>query len=151
MIHIVVDSVLIEKRFVRTENNPKRLNSERYPETPNANLGHTTLRQFERATTFPPSIYHNALGIDISQHLSTFSRCLQRRRLSVLPLRTSLLVPKPEKVGLGTPKISSPISNEQPTGELVFGVARIFASFNDTFVHVTDLRFVPPDTTPNVE
>lgn len=29
------------------------------------------------------------------------------------------------------------------TGELVFGVARIFASFNDTFVHVTDLRFVP--------
>jgi len=30
-----------------------------------------------------------------------------------------------------------------PTGELVFGVARIFASFNDTFVHVTDLRFVP--------
>lgn len=24
-------------------------------------------------------------------------------------------------------------------GELVFGVARIFASFNDTFVHVTDL------------
>jgi ribosomal protein S11 len=28
------------------------------------------------------------------------------------------------------------------TGRLVFGVARIFASFNDTFVHVTDLRFV---------
>jgi ribosomal protein S11 len=27
-------------------------------------------------------------------------------------------------------------------GENVFGVARIFASFNDTFVHVTDLRFV---------
>jgi small subunit ribosomal protein S14e len=27
-------------------------------------------------------------------------------------------------------------------GQLVFGVARIFASFNDTFVHVTDLRFV---------
>ena len=26
------------------------------------------------------------------------------------------------------------------SGELVFGVARIFASFNDTFVHVTDLR-----------
>lgn len=25
------------------------------------------------------------------------------------------------------------------TGELVFGVARVFASFNDTFVHVTDL------------
>lgn len=27
-------------------------------------------------------------------------------------------------------------------GELVFGVARIYASFNDTFVHVTDLRWV---------
>jgi len=29
-------------------------------------------------------------------------------------------------------------------GEVVFGVAHIFASFNDTFVHVTDLsgRFV---------
>ena len=26
-----------------------------------------------------------------------------------------------------------------PDGELVFGVAHIFASFNDTFVHVTDL------------
>ncbi|QSZ35844.1 hypothetical protein DSL72_006966 [Monilinia vaccinii-corymbosi] len=26
-------------------------------------------------------------------------------------------------------------------GELVFGVARIFASFNDTFVHVTDLSY----------
>ena len=24
-------------------------------------------------------------------------------------------------------------------GELVFGVAHIFASFNDTFVHITDL------------
>lgn len=29
-------------------------------------------------------------------------------------------------------------------GELVFGVARIFASFNDTFVHVTDLRYIVP-------
>ena len=31
-------------------------------------------------------------------------------------------------------------------GELVFGVAHIFASFNDTFVHVTDLsgRWVGP-------
>jgi ribosomal protein S11 len=27
-------------------------------------------------------------------------------------------------------------------GKLVFGVARIFASFNDTFVHVTDLSYV---------
>jgi small subunit ribosomal protein S14e len=28
---------------------------------------------------------------------------------------------------------------DSPQGELVFGVARIFASFNDTFVHITDL------------
>lgn len=34
-------------------------------------------------------------------------------------------------------------ADEILTGELVFGVARIFASFNDTFVHVTDLRCVP--------
>ena len=26
------------------------------------------------------------------------------------------------------------------SGTLVFGVCRIFASFNDTFIHVTDLR-----------
>ncbi|RPA95154.1 hypothetical protein L873DRAFT_1792489 [Choiromyces venosus 120613-1] len=37
---------------------------------------------------------------------------------------------KEENISLG-PQISE--------GELVFGVARIFASFNDTFVHVTDL------------
>lgn len=43
------------------------------------------------------------------------------------------------------------ILNCKPTGELVFGVARIFASFNDTFVHVTDLRCVPtiPTATKN--
>eukprot|EP00873_Tetraselmis_striata_P017201 jgi/Tetstr1/437465/TSEL_026144.t1 len=38
--------------------------------------------------------------------------------------------PKEENVALG------PNARE---GELVFGVAHIFASFNDTFVHVTDL------------
>ncbi|EWC44424.1 40S ribosomal protein S14 [Drechslerella stenobrocha 248] len=38
--------------------------------------------------------------------------------------------PKDENISLG-PQIRD--------GELVFGVARIFASFNDTFVHVTDL------------
>ncbi|EGV66687.1 ribosomal 40S subunit protein S14B [Yamadazyma tenuis] len=31
------------------------------------------------------------------------------------------------------------MSTAQKDGSLVFGVARIFASFNDTFVHVTDL------------
>ena len=34
--------------------------------------------------------------------------------------------------------------NPNSPGELVFGVARIFASFNDTFVHVTDLRSPKP-------
>ncbi|KAN0076539.1 Ribosomal protein S11 [Elaphomyces granulatus] len=41
--------------------------------------------------------------------------------------------PAQENVSLG------PLAGD---GENVFGVARIFASFNDTFVHVTDLRFV---------
>ncbi|ODQ63452.1 ribosomal protein S11 [Nadsonia fulvescens var. elongata DSM 6958] len=40
------------------------------------------------------------------------------------------MAPKNDNVTLG------PQARE---GELVFGVARIFASFNDTFVHVTDL------------
>ena len=46
--------------------------------------------------------------------------------------------PLPPQIGC-----SKEIPNISSTGELVFGVARIFASFNDTFVHVTDLRFVP--------
>ncbi|GAA5998605.1 uncharacterized protein JCM10292_002818 [Rhodotorula paludigena] len=44
------------------------------------------------------------------------------------------------------PKVSAPKADANTSlgpnakeGELVFGVARIFASFNDTFVHVTDL------------
>ena len=44
---------------------------------------------------------------------------------------TSLAVVSPWQLLTGSP------------GELVFGVARIFASFNDTFVHVTDLRYYP--------
>ncbi|CRH00503.1 40S ribosomal protein S11, putative [Plasmodium relictum] len=39
--------------------------------------------------------------------------------------------PQPE-----TAVVSGPQAKE---GELVFGVAHIFASFNDTFIHVTDL------------
>lgn len=60
--------------------------------------------------------------------------------------RTSLLVLKFEKVNiaLSTPLTHTDRASMSDTriGELVFGVARIFASFNDTFVHVTDLRFV---------
>merc|ERR1711871_1202509 len=33
----------------------------------------------------------------------------------------------------------SPLAQQLKEGELVFGVAHIFASFNDTFVHITDL------------
>ena len=43
-------------------------------------------------------------------------------------------------------KVTAPKTEEVVTlgpstreGELVFGVAHIFASFNDTFVHITDL------------
>ncbi|KAG0653357.1 ribosomal protein S14, S11, partial [Rhodotorula mucilaginosa] len=36
-------------------------------------------------------------------------------------------------------KQATSLGPEVKDGELVFGVARIFASFNDTFVHVTDL------------
>lgn len=43
----------------------------------------------------------------------------------------------PEAVVSGDKSLTCPA-----TGELVFGVARIFASFNDTFVHITDLRLV---------
>ncbi|KAK9382593.1 40S ribosomal protein uS11 [Kockiozyma suomiensis] len=37
------------------------------------------------------------------------------------------------------PKENIALGPQIREGELVFGVARIFASFNDTFVHVTDL------------
>ncbi len=46
------------------------------------------------------------------------------------------MAPKVKKAG-GEENVSlGPATRE---GELVFGVAHIFASFNDTFVHVTDL------------
>jgi len=45
--------------------------------------------------------------------------------------------PKGKKVERKEENIS--LGPQTREGELVFGVARIFASFNDTFVHVTDL------------
>ena len=36
--------------------------------------------------------------------------------------------------------IKAPLLIINGLGTLVFGVCRIFASFNDTFIHVTDLR-----------
>ncbi|KAI5287153.1 ribosomal protein S14, S11 [Ascosphaera aggregata] len=47
------------------------------------------------------------------------------------------MAPPKQKAAKGGENVSlAPLASE---GELVFGVARIFASFNDTFVHVTDL------------
>ncbi|EDQ91487.1 uncharacterized protein MONBRDRAFT_6309 [Monosiga brevicollis MX1] len=46
------------------------------------------------------------------------------------PKKTAAAPKEKEEVTLG-PRVAD--------GELVFGVAHIFASFNDTFVHVTDL------------
>ena len=43
----------------------------------------------------------------------------------------------PKKVA--APKEETSLGPQVREGELVFGVAHIFASFNDTFVHVTDL------------
>lgn len=43
----------------------------------------------------------------------------------------------PKKVQKETATVS--LGPQVAEGELVFGVAHIFASFNDTFVHVTDL------------
>ncbi|KAL3962855.1 hypothetical protein ACCO45_004378 [Purpureocillium lilacinum] len=43
----------------------------------------------------------------------------------------------PKKVA--APKENISLGPSVRDGELVFGVARIFASFNDTFVHITDL------------
>ncbi|KAI5304000.1 ribosomal protein S14, S11 [Ascosphaera pollenicola] len=47
------------------------------------------------------------------------------------------MAPPKQKTAKGGENVNlAPLASE---GELVFGVARIFASFNDTFVHVTDL------------
>ncbi|KAI1032718.1 hypothetical protein LB504_006384 [Fusarium proliferatum] len=60
------------------------------------------------------------------------------------PKKTTTRAPQ-ENISLG-PSVRDDRGRERSwtneivtTGELVFGVARIFASFNDTFVHVTDL------------
>jgi len=46
----------------------------------------------------------------------------------------------PKKKTADRPQENVSLGPQVREGELVFGVARIFASFNDTFVHVTDLR-----------
>ena len=50
--------------------------------------------------------------------------------------RTANMAPKKKGGGAEENVTLGPSTRE---GELVYGVAHIFASFNDTFVHVTDL------------
>merc|ERR1712064_207510 len=45
----------------------------------------------------------------------------------------------PRKGKVQKEEVQLHLGPQVPEGELVFGVARIFASFNDTFVHITDL------------
>ena len=45
----------------------------------------------------------------------------------------------PRKGKVQKPEVQVNLGPQVPEGENVFGVAHIFASFNDTFVHVTDL------------
>ncbi|KIY69028.1 hypothetical protein CYLTODRAFT_421064 [Cylindrobasidium torrendii FP15055 ss-10] len=47
------------------------------------------------------------------------------------------MAPKKTKIPQETTTVS--LGPQVADGELVFGVAHIFASFNDTFVHITDL------------
>lgn len=55
------------------------------------------------------------------------------------PARTLTLTPPPHPTALRPTEEVVTFGPGAREGELVFGVAHIFASFNDTFVHVTDL------------
>lgn len=52
-------------------------------------------------------------------------------------LTSGCLQPPKKKVAKEETTVS--LGPQVAEGELVFGVAHIYASFNDTFVHVTDL------------
>ncbi|KAJ1989843.1 ribosomal 40S subunit protein S14B [Dimargaris cristalligena] len=58
---------------------------------------------------------------------------------SIQMLVTSTTVTSSKKAKKVQPEQNISLGPQVREGELVFGVARIFASFNDTFVHVTDL------------
>lgn len=59
---------------------------------------------------------------------------------SLLPfnIQTNVCVKPPKKKVAAKEEVVT-LGPQIREGELVFGVAHIFASFNDTFVHVTDL------------
>ena len=49
------------------------------------------------------------------------------------------MVMAPRKGKVQQEQVQVSLGPQVREGEIVFGVAHIFASFNDTFVHVTDL------------
>merc|ERR1711966_590932 len=64
---------------------------------------------------------------------------LLRRTLRVVHSRFSKMSAEEEKVAAPVVEEKKAWLPNPREGEHVFGVAHIFASFNDTFVHVTDL------------
>ncbi|KAF5374167.1 hypothetical protein D9615_008902 [Tricholomella constricta] len=61
-------------------------------------------------------------------------------RFDTIPKALSVLsVEPPKKVKAPKEENTVSLGPQVAEGELVFGVAHIFASFNDTFVHITDL------------
>ncbi|RLN88580.1 hypothetical protein BBJ28_00004110 [Nothophytophthora sp. Chile5] len=80
------------------------------------------------------------LHVELASDLSCSSPCL--RRLDVLGRRRKRRFPRRSQSKKTATKEVEEVVRVGPTlkeGEQVFGVAHIFASFNDTFVHVTDL------------
>uniref|UniRef100_A0A7N2M739 40S ribosomal protein S14 n=4 Tax=Fagaceae TaxID=3503 RepID=A0A7N2M739_QUELO len=75
----------------------------------------------------PASVFRRA---ESSSHLLSALELALALALAAAMSRRKTREPKEENVTLG------PATRE---GEQVFGVAHIFASFNDTFIHVTDL------------
>lgn len=59
--------------------------------------------------------------------------------LSAITTRSDKYSVQPPKVKKVTQEATVSLGPQVAEGELVFGVAHIYASFNDTFVHVTDL------------
>merc|ERR1712080_465044 len=55
------------------------------------------------------------------------------------PQSSNTVAMAPKKQVTRAPQENISLGPQVREGELVFGVARIFASFNDTFVHITDL------------
>ena len=93
------------------------------------------------------------LCASIHHHHQLFASCAwpSSRQLK-MPPKKKVERPATENISLG-PQVregahvrkavlSPTLLTRTLAGEMVFGVARIFASFNDTFVHITDLRFV---------